>query len=37
MRSDEEGSPLRMILLVGGAASAAPLLVEAAGARFESP
>ena len=35
-RSDDEGSPLRMILLLGGA-SATPSLVEAAGARFEVP
>ncbi len=35
-RSDDDGSPLRMILLVGGAA-AAPSLVEAAGARFDVP
>ena len=35
-RSDGEGSPLRLILLLGGA-SATPSLVEAAGARFEVP
>jgi hypothetical protein len=35
-RSDQEGSPLRMILLLGGA-TAAPSLVEAASVRFEVP
>jgi hypothetical protein len=35
-RSDDEGAPLRMILLLGGAA-AAPSLVEAASARFDVP
>ena len=35
-RSDDDGAPLRMILLVGGAASA-PSLVEAASQRFDVP
>ncbi len=36
VQSERAGSPLRLILLVGGAA-AAPALVEAASARFELP